>query len=54
MVVTREKKESLQLARALFPEIAHALTRQKDNGRAEALLITMYGVTNVWKPVVRK
>jgi crossover junction endodeoxyribonuclease RuvC len=37
------KKASLQMARDRFPWMADDLKRQKDDGRAEALLIALYG-----------
>jgi crossover junction endodeoxyribonuclease RuvC len=37
-----DKRVSLDLARSLFPGLAGQLTRQKDNGRAEALLMAAY------------
>lgn len=39
--LSKDKAESLALARKLFPDCV--LTRQKDHGRAEALLIARYG-----------
>lgn len=38
-----DKKHSLRVARLLFPGAADRLTRKKDHGRAEALLIAEYG-----------
>lgn len=37
--LSKDKKESLDLARELFPHLVDELKRMKDNGRAEALLI---------------
>lgn len=37
----KDKQKSIELARRLFPSVA--LTRKKDHGRAEALLIAEYG-----------
>jgi len=37
------KMQSLEMARALYPEMEEYLKRQKDNGRAEALLIAHWG-----------
>jgi len=37
--VTADKETSLVAARERFPESCEQLTRKKDNGRAEALLI---------------
>lgn len=39
-----DKKESLAVARRLFPGLADELKRVKDHGRAEALLIALYGM----------
>jgi crossover junction endodeoxyribonuclease RuvC len=41
------KDYSLELARRLFPSAADMLTRKKDNGRAEALLIAIYA-RDIW------
>lgn len=38
-----DKGTSLDLARKLYPQLAHMLERDRDNGRAEALLIAHYG-----------
>lgn len=43
------KKGSLELARKMFPGSANLLTRAKDEGRAEALLIAHYGYEMVTK-----
>ena len=43
--LTKDKKESILLAKELFPSVAHLLTASKD-GRAEALLIAEYGRRN--------
>ena len=40
--LTSDKNESLELARAMWPESEH-FKRKKDNGRAEAGLLCMYG-----------
>ena len=37
-----DKKASLELARELFPELRGELKRQKDHGRAEALLMARF------------
>ncbi|CAN1250157.1 Holliday junction resolvase MOC1, chloroplastic [Linum perenne] len=37
------KDESRRLASTLFPSLSSSLTRKKDHGRAEALLIAAYG-----------
>lgn len=37
------KEDSRQLAIKMFPEVAHRMTRKKDHGRAEAILIARYG-----------
>ena len=37
-----DKKASLAMARGLFPKNAADLTRAKDDGRAEALLLIEY------------
>jgi crossover junction endodeoxyribonuclease RuvC len=39
----RDKEASRSLAIKLFPDGAHELLRKKDDGRAEALLIALYG-----------
>lgn len=36
------KKNALILARNIFPKISHLLKREKDDGRAEALLMALY------------
>jgi crossover junction endodeoxyribonuclease RuvC len=46
MGLSANKSESLVMARRMFPEAAHMLKRQKDHGRAEALLIAEYGRRN--------
>ena len=43
----RDKGLSLELARKLFPELALLLRREKDNGRAEALLIAHFARLSV-------
>ena len=40
--LSKDKNESLEMARMLWPDCAH-FTRKKDNGRAEAALLAMYG-----------
>ena len=40
--LTGDKNESLELARSLFPSAESLLKRKKDDGRAEALLLTHY------------
>jgi len=37
------KDDSIAMAKALFPEVAHELSRKRDHGRAESLLIAAYG-----------
>ena len=37
------KKRSIHVAKDLFPEVADQLTRKKDHGRSDALLIAEYG-----------
>lgn len=41
-LIGKEKDAARQLAIQRFPEAAHMLTRKKDNGRADALLIALY------------
>lgn len=41
-LIGKEKDAARQLAIHRFPEAAHMLTRKKDNGRADALLIGLY------------
>lgn len=41
-LIGKEKDAARQLAIHRFPEAAHMLTRKKDNGRADALLIALY------------
>ena len=43
MHCSSDKNQSLEVARRLFPGAAQSLTRKKDHGRAEALLIAEYG-----------
>lgn len=38
-----EKSDSIALAATMFPHIATQISRAKDDGRAEALLIAFYG-----------
>lgn len=42
MGLTSEKRDSLDMARAIFPKNASDLLRAKDDGRAEALLLIEY------------
>jgi len=42
-LIGKEKDAARQLCLQRFPEAAHMLTRKKDNGRADALLIALYG-----------
>lgn len=42
MGLSSDKSESLEMARDLFPGAAELLRRQKDDGRAEALLLVEY------------
>lgn len=44
MGVTSEKETSLQMARDLWPEDAELFRRKKDDGRAEACLLAVYGL----------
>ena len=37
------KDDSIAMAKMLFPEIVHELSRKRDHGRAESLLIAAYG-----------
>lgn len=46
--LTRDKDESLAKALEVFPAMAKELTRKKDHGRAEALLIAEYGRRKEW------
>jgi hypothetical protein len=41
-LVHQDKDRSIQVARQLFPSVDDMLTRKKDHGRAEALLIAEY------------
>ena len=43
-LIGQDKKASLSLARELFPSLQDRLLRQKDHGRAEALLIGHAGI----------
>ena len=43
-LIGKPKDASRALAITLYPEMAPRLTRKKDNGRAEALLIARFGV----------
>ncbi len=43
----REKGSALELARALYPQLADKLSRQKDDGRADALLIAHHGAEKI-------
>lgn len=40
--LTSDKALSLSMARSLFPDVCDMLSRVKDDGRAEALLLTEY------------
>jgi crossover junction endodeoxyribonuclease RuvC len=42
MLIKQPKERSIEVARQLFPSAAERLTRKKDHGRAEALLIAEY------------
>ncbi len=46
MKLTKNKSYSLTLARRAFPSAAKHLTRVKDEGRAEALLLAQYAMRN--------
>jgi crossover junction endodeoxyribonuclease RuvC len=39
----KDKHASIAMAKNLYPEAAELLTRKKDHGRAEAILIAAYG-----------
>ena len=41
--LSSDKKESIALARKVFPYAGHYFTRAKDDGRAEAALLAWYG-----------
>ncbi len=43
MGLTRDKDHSRQKASQLFPSSAHLWARKKDDGRAEALLLAVFG-----------
>ena len=45
--VGSEKEASIMRAKQLVPAVADRLTRKKDHGRAEALLIAVYGVRHL-------
>lgn len=45
----REKDEARQLAIKLHPEAAHMLTRKKDQGRGECILIARWAALNRWE-----
>lgn len=47
MGLTAVKQLSLDAARRLFPAMRHLLTRQKDDGRAEALLLGEYACRHI-------
>jgi len=47
--VTKNKAYSLTLARRAFPSADHHLTRKKDEGRAEALLLARFAAQNLDK-----
>lgn len=42
MGLTSNKKESLDLAKRLFPDFRHYFLRMKDDGRAEAILMAVF------------
>ncbi len=42
-LLRQPKERSIQVAQQLFPSLANQLTRKKDHGRAEALLIAEWG-----------
>jgi crossover junction endodeoxyribonuclease RuvC len=41
--LTKDKAQSLALARKLYPEMQSSLKRKKDDGRAEAVLLAHFG-----------
>lgn len=41
-IKAQAKKNALALARSLFPSVADSLRREKDDGRAEALLMALF------------
>lgn len=45
-LIKAEKGKSIELAVARFPAVAASLKRQKDDGRAEALLLALYHYNN--------
>lgn len=45
--LTKDKGDSLGVARQLFPELAGALGRAKDHNRAESLLVARYAQRNL-------
>lgn len=47
MALTAVKRLSLDAARLLFPAMRHLLTRQMDDGRAEALLLGEYACRHI-------
>lgn len=47
MGVTANKDTSLTLAKNLFPTNAHLFARKKDHGRAEALLLAVFGARSL-------
>lgn len=47
MGLGRDKRESIRLAISLYPQLATILSRVKDNGRAEAVLLARYGLTEL-------
>ena len=49
-LLNSNKDESSALARSLFPKAVPQLRRKKDHGRAEALLIARYGLSQ-WEDV---
>jgi hypothetical protein len=40
--LSSDKNESLEMAREVYPDAEELLRRQKDDGRAEALLLVEY------------
>lgn len=43
------KGASRQTALQLFPQMAHMLSREKDHGRAEAMLLTLYAAQTLYR-----
>lgn len=50
MAVTHNKQTSLDMARKLAPEYAHLFSRKKDDGRAEAFLLAIFGARSLGWP----